>query len=113
LTHKAATPWKVKAGKAIPLKWRLTDATGAPVPTLGSAQISVVGISCSSGTTLDQIEEVAAGVSGLQNLGEGYYQLNWKSPAGYANSCKRLRLNLSEGTAANPVYHTADFRFTK
>jgi len=97
----------VKAGRAIPLKWRLTDATGAPITTLTSAQITVVGISCSQDTTLDQLEETAAGASGLQNLGDGNYQLNWKSPTSYAGSCKRLRLDLAEGS-----YHTADFKFT-
>ncbi len=96
-----------KAGRAIPLKWRLTDATGAPVTTLTGAQITVAGISCSQDTTLDQIEETAAGASGLQNLGDGNYQLNWKSPTSYAGSCKRLRLDLGEGS-----YHTADFKFT-
>jgi hypothetical protein len=98
----------VKAGQAIPLKWRLTDATGAPVTTLSSAQITVAGITCSLDTTADQLEEVAAGASGLQSLGDGNYQLNWKSPTSYAGSCKRLRLDLGEGS-----YHTADFKFTK
>ena len=98
----------VKAGQAIPLKWRLTDATGASVTTLTSAQITVAGISCTLDTTLDQLEEVAAGASGLQNLGNGNYQLNWKSPTTYAGSCKRLQLDLGEGG-----YHTADFKFTK
>ena len=46
----------VKAGRAIPLKWRLTDATGAPVTTLPSVQISVVGISCSLDTTRVKVE---------------------------------------------------------
>jgi hypothetical protein len=103
----------VKAGQAIPLKWRLTDATGAPVTSLTSAQITVVGISCSLDTTLDQLEEVAAGGSGLQNLGDGNYQLNWKSPTTYASSCKRLRLDLSEGSSTSPTHHTADVKFTK
>jgi hypothetical protein len=34
------------------------------------------------------------------------YQINWKSPTTYAGTCKRLRLDLGEGT-----YRTADFRF--
>jgi hypothetical protein len=101
----------VKAGRAIPLKWRLTDATGAPVTTLTDAQITVVGIPCGLDTTLDQLEETTAGASGLQHLGEGNYQLNWKSPTGYANSCKRLRLDLSEGSITNPTYHTVDLKF--
>jgi hypothetical protein len=102
-----------KGGQAIPLTWRLTDDNGIPVTSLTSAQITVVGISCSLDTTLDQLEEVAAGGSGLQNLGNGNYQLNWKSPTSYASSCKRLRLDLSEGSTTSPTYHTADFKFTK
>jgi hypothetical protein len=50
---------------------------------------------------------VVAGSSGLLNLGNGYYQLNWKSPATYAGSCKTLHLNLGG------VAHDALFQFTK
>jgi hypothetical protein len=103
----------VKAGRTIPLKWRLTDATGAPVTNLTSAEISVVGIPCTADAALDQLEELAATGSGLQHLGDGNYQLNWKSPTGYANSCKRLRLDLAEGSTRTPTHHTADFKFTK
>jgi hypothetical protein len=98
----------VKAGQAIPLKWRLTDATGDPVTSLTGAQITVTGITCTVGATTDQVEQTAAGTSGLQNLGDGNYQLNWKSAMSYAGSCKRLRLDLGEGS-----HHTADFEFTK
>jgi hypothetical protein len=86
-----------KAGQAIPLKWRLTDYIGSPVTNLGSAVVTVSGISCNLGSTDDLVEEVAAGSSGLQNLGDGYYQVNWKSPTSYAGSCKSLNLNLGEG----------------
>ena len=103
-----------KAGKAIPLKFRLTDASGAPITTLTTATISSVSLSCVSlSEGSDAIEEYAAGASGLQNLGDGYYQLNWKSPTNYAGSCRQLRLNLGEGSTASPVFHTAEFRFTK
>jgi hypothetical protein len=97
-----------RAGRAIPLKWRLTDASGTPITNLSAAPISTVTLNCgtlSEGT--DAIEEYAAGASGLQNLGDGYYQLNWKSPSTYAGSCRRLRLDLGEG-----AYRTADFQFT-
>jgi hypothetical protein len=87
-----------KAGQALPLKWRLTDAGGNPVLNLASAVVSVTGVSCALGTTTDLVEEVAAGSSGLQNLGDGNYQINWKSPTSYAGSCKTLNLNLGEGT---------------
>jgi hypothetical protein len=50
---------------------------------------------------------VVAGSSGLQNLGNGYCQLNWKSPTIYAGSCKTLHLNIGG------VTHDALFQFTK
>ena len=99
---------RVKAGQAIPVKWRLLTSTGAPVLTLTTATISVSGLSCSTGATFDNIEEVTAGASGLKNLGNGYYQLNWKSPKTYAASCKTLRLAIGDG-----VTHDALFEFTK
>ena len=83
-----------KAGQAVPLKWRLTDYFGNPVTDLGSATVSVTNASCDSGSTTDLVEEYASGSSGLQNLGDGYYQFNWKSPTSYASSCKWLNLKL-------------------
>jgi len=94
----------------VPLKWRLTDADGAPVTNLMSVTATAVSLSCAVGTTPDQLEEYAAGASGLQNLGNGYYQFNWTTPASYANSCKTLKLNLGEGAGRE---HTALFQFKK
>jgi hypothetical protein len=99
---------KVKAGQAIPIKWRLLSSTGTPVTNLASATITVKSLNCSLGTTVDAIEETVAGSSGLQNLGNGYYQLNWKSSTSYANSCKTMQLDLRDG-----VTHDALFQFTK
>ena len=98
----------LKAGQAVPLKWRLLDATGAPVTDLSSAVVTVASLACSAGTTPDLVEEVAAGASALQNLGDGYYQLNWKSPKAYAGSCKTLHLDIGDG-----VLHDALFQFKK
>jgi hypothetical protein len=86
-----------KAGQSIPLKWRLTDARGNPVLDLHAATVTVTGINCSLGSSDDLVEEVAPGGSGLQNLGDGYYQVNWKTPTSYAGSCKSLNLSLGEG----------------
>jgi len=72
------SPNKAKAGQTIPLKWRLTDAHGAPVTTLAGVQLSVASLSCSFGSTPDAVEEYALGSSSLQNLGDGLYQFNWK-----------------------------------
>ncbi|HET7036389.1 MAG TPA: PxKF domain-containing protein [Thermomicrobiaceae bacterium] len=102
-----------KPGQIIPLKWLLTDANGAPVTSLSSVSVSAVSLSCAVGTTQDQVEGYATGASGLQNLGDGYYQYNWKTPKSYAGSCKTLRLDLEEGSSTSPAYHTAAFKFTK
>ncbi len=101
------------AGQAIPLKWRITDANDVPVLTLTSVVVTAVSQSCSLGTSGDQVEEYATGASGLQSLGDGYYQFNWATPKSYKNSCKEMRLNLSEGNSSNPVYHVAEFRFVR
>jgi hypothetical protein len=97
-----------KAGQAIPLKWRLLDANNNPVTSLSSVKVTVTSLNCTLATTPDALEEYAAGSSGLQNLGNGYYQFNWKSPTTYANSCKTLNLDLGEGSP-----RTALFKFTK
>lgn len=98
------------SGQAIPLKWRIIDANGNPVTNLSSVTVTVEALSCPVGVTPDAIDEYAAGDSGLQNHGDGYYQFNWKTPKGYAQSCKTLKLNLGEGVGYE---RTALFQFTK
>jgi Tol biopolymer transport system component len=95
-----------KAGTAIPLKWRLTDHSGNPVLDLTSVRITSAGHTCDGGAPEDAIEEVASGASGLQNLGGGNYQINWKSPKNYAGTCRTLHLDFDEG-----LTHNAEFRF--
>lgn len=92
-----------KAGQSIPLKWRLTDAQGNPVLNLSAVAVTVTALSCSLGSSTDLVEETAPGGSGLTNLGDGYYQINWKTPTSYAGSCKSLNLNLGEGAARTGV----------
>ncbi len=97
-----------KAGQAIPLKWRVTDANGAPVTTLTNVSVSASNLVCSIGPTTDAVEEYASGSSGLQNLGDGYYQFNWKTPKSYGGSCKTVKVNVGDN-----VVHTAEFSFTR
>jgi hypothetical protein len=97
-----------KAGQTVPLKFLISDANGNPVTDLTSVNVTTVSMTCSGGTLSDTIEEYATGTSGLQNLGNGYYQWNWKTPTTYANSCKTVRLDLSEG-----IFHTALFQFRR
>ena len=86
-----------KAGQAIPLKWMLKDATGAPVTDLATVTVKAVSMSCALGATDDVVEEYAAGASGLQNFGDGRYQFNWKTPTSYGGSCKSIELIFAAG----------------
>jgi hypothetical protein len=102
-----------KAGQAIPLKWRLTDALGHPITNLTSVSVQTVDLNCGLGTTQDLIEEYAAGASGLQNLGDGNYQFNWKTPTGYAGSCKSIALVFGAGGIGYTENPAAYFTFKK
>jgi hypothetical protein len=106
-----------KAGRAIPLKWQLFDLAVAPVLDLHPAAVKVssVAIPCDGAhDPTDVVEEYASGQSGLQNLGDGNYQLNWATSKSSAGSCRRLRLDLGERNPDGTVfYRTADFQFTR
>jgi hypothetical protein len=97
-----------KAGAAIPFKFRVIDASGAPITDLAGVTVKAEALSCPLGETADLLEEYAEGGSGLQNLGDGYYQFNWKTPKSYARSCKTVTLSLGAGGS-----HSAEFSFTK
>lgn len=101
----APTVNTAKAGQTIPLQWTLTDATGTPVPDLTTATITARTTNCSSTASTDPVESyTTAGTSGLQNLGGGTYQLNWKSLKSDAGTCKTLQLDLGEGTPRTALF---------
>ncbi len=84
-------------------RWH-TDSIGKPVTNLTNVSVKVASLTCAAGTTTDQVEEYASGSSGLQNLGNGYYQFNWSTPKSYANSCKTLLLDLGDGTVQKALF---------
>ena len=100
-----------KAGQAIPVKWRLTTANGTPITDPASfLNLSSATVPCGtfSGST-DEIETYTS-TSGLQSLGNGYWQFNWATLKSYAGQCRILRLNLADqaGTLSS---RTANFKF--
>ena len=100
---------QAKAGQAIPVKWRITDKNGLPISDPASfVSITSYGVSCASfeGDPTSFIEEVAAGSSGLQYLGDGWWQYNWKTPKSYAGQCRVMKLTLDDKSE-----HTASFSF--
>jgi len=97
-----------KGGQAVPVKWRLTDASGVGISDPGSfAGLTSYQANCSQwGSVTDSIPEEASGASGLQYLGSGNWQYNWKTSKGYAGTCRVMVLTLKDGSQ-----HTADFKF--
>jgi len=92
-----------KAGQAIPIKWRLTGANGIAI----SDPASFVSVSSSLGGLCGGSEdpvETYAGSSGLQYLGDGYWQFNWKTPKGYFGQCRTMTLTLSDGTTLDAYF---------
>ena len=86
-----------KAGQSIPVKWRLTDANGAPIsdPSIFVNLYSQAS-SCTSSIPPDVVETYS-GSSGLQYLGDGYWQFNWKTPKGYAGTCRTMYIEFLGG----------------
>lgn len=100
---------KVNAGQTVPVKWRLTDKNGMPVSNPASfISLTSYGVDCGSLENEDdqEIEEIPVGSSGLQYLGDGNWQFNWKTPKMYAGLCRVMKLTL----ASNQVF-TARFQF--
>jgi hypothetical protein len=95
-----------KAGQTIPVKWRLTDANGAPVSDPASFDgLTSTGGPCASGP-VDAVEAYVSAASGLQYQGDGVWQFNWKTDKKWSGHCRTLTLSLSDGTA-----FTAQFKF--
>ena len=99
-----------KAGQAIPLKFQVLDHLGNPVTTLATVQTLTGSMSCAGTAPDDLIEEYASGNSGLQNLGGGNYQFNWKTASIYANTCRTFAVKLGDGASS---FLQANFKFKK
>jgi hypothetical protein len=58
----------------------------------------------------DAIESYSGG-SGLQYLGNGTWQFNWKTEKKWAGSCREVVVNLADGTSQGRGYVAAQFTF--
>lgn len=97
---------KAKAGATIPVQFKLVDANGTPISTPSSfVSLTSAGTTCTAGEPADAIEQYT-GNSGLQYLGDGVWQYNWKTAKTYAGQCRVISLNLADGSSA-----TAKFQF--
>ncbi len=85
-----------KAGQSIPVKWRLLDRSGAPVADPASfVSLTSTATPGGCGGSADTFEAYT-GTSGLQYLGDGYWQYNWKTPRDYAGQCRTMASELKD-----------------
>lgn len=88
-----------RAGRTIPVKWRLTDKSGLPVSDPASL-ISIRSVRVSCGEFMSDpasvIDEPATGSSGLQYMGDGWWQYNWKTSKAYSGQCRTLKLTFMD-----------------
>ena len=92
----------VKAGQAVPVKWRLTDANGVAIDNPASIRVlaSPLSTAPTSLATVNAVPEIAASTGGLQYKGDGNWQFNWKTPKDYANTCRVLVVQFFDPSAA-------------
>jgi hypothetical protein len=98
-----------KAGSAIPVKWRISDPEGTPISDPASFKsLTSYRVDCESiaDAADEEMDEYGAGASGLQYLGDGCWQFNWKTAKVYAGHCRIMVLKLDDGSE-----HTAYFHF--
>ena len=95
-----------KAGRAVPLKFSVQDASGAPV-VLGTSQVRVISHPCGSAPLTFPVDGASTGGSGLQSFGDGLYQVNIATQKSWARTCRTLGIDLG-----SDVTLTADFTFS-
>ena len=99
---------QVKAGQAVPVKFSLGGNQGLNI--LASGSPSSQAIACDSSASLDAIEQtVTAGSSSLSyDATTNTYTYVWKTDKSWANTCRQLKVTLTDGTV-----HVANFKFSK
>lgn len=90
-------PMRANAGRAIPVKFRVTGAGGAPV----NDPAVIVGlhlrrVACSNGAPLDPGGMVVDGDE-ARARGDGRWIINWKTSKALAGTCQVLTVVLSDG----------------
>lgn len=89
-------PADPRAGQTVPVTWRLTDGSGAPVTS--AAGLALASARCGGGAAAPA---AAAGASGWQTDGAGDWQVNWKTERTWAGSCRVLTLTLPDGSTSS------------
>ena len=65
---------------------------------LASAVVDVTAITCPAATE-NRLTTYGGSTGQLQNLGNGYYQIDWLAPNSFRNSCRRVNIGIGDGEA--------------
>jgi hypothetical protein len=105
---------RARAGRTVPLKFRVMDGAGAGIPVPGLVVVvTPTAANNQVSGAVDYIETYTTR-TGLQYLGDGNYQWNWATPNSYAGSSRGIMLSpTADGYAFAPTSLKADFTFTK
>lgn len=94
----------MKAGSAVPVKFRLSGNEGLDIFAAGFP-VSVQ-VSCSGSTILDTVEQtVSSGSSSLSfDAATGQYNYVWKTNKEWAGTCRQLILKLKDGAVKSALF---------
>jgi beta propeller repeat protein len=93
------------AGKTIPVKWHLSNSEGDVSNPLSFWGLFSYPVSCSelSGSPTETVEEYSTGSSGLQYIGDGFWQYNWKTSKSYSDTCRKMFVAFNTGQISSEV----------
>ena len=95
------------AGRTIPIKWQLKDASNASVADLSSVVSLLSAPLACDAAPIDIIEEEAVAIGATQLRYEGgQFIFNWSTQKSWAGTCAQVQLTLADGTR-----QYAKFRF--
>lgn len=98
---------KVNAGRTVPVKYSLRDATGAVVPDLSSfTSLVSAPVACDTNAPTADAEETDATGSTTIQFDSGQFIYHWQTQSAWAGTCRVLQLTLMDGTQ-----HTVAFQF--
>jgi hypothetical protein len=93
-----------RAGRTIPVKWNVSlDAQFVSDPAHFVSITSATAARDDVPVGTDTIE-VYSGSSGLQYLGDGYWQFNWKTLKAYQGQTRIMTLTLDDGSTYSAVF---------
>lgn len=94
----------MKAGRAVPMKFRLGGDFGLGILSAGSP--ASVHSDCVTGASVAEVESTttAGGSSLSYDSTAGTYTYVWKTASSWAGSCRTFRMNLDDGTVHEALF---------